>query len=262
MTMKEEAHMLKTITAPPWPSLPPRYDRALRLAVSYIQKRFKPTAIIASGTIIRGKPHANSDLDLYVIHRKPFMQRVQKRFNGVPAEIFVNTPATVIKHLMSQREMRRPITAHMISTGFVLLNNEPLLPKLTAQARQILKKGPKKPAKLDIVHERYFVGSLYEDALDTAQPDPATAALILSQAVKQMLLMAVMLAGRYEPRDKDLLQTIKEIDPTLAAWARSFYTAASLKTKLGLAERIADRTIKCRGFIEWESKPVKVKVLP
>ncbi len=254
--------MKRQTTAPPWPSLPSRYDRALRLAVSYIQKRFKPTAIIASGTIIRGKPHANSDLDLYVIHRKPFMQRVQKRFNGVPAEIFVNTPATAIKHLMSQREMRRPITAHMISTGFVLLDNEPLLPKLTTKAKQILKKGPKKPDKLDIVHERYFSGSLYEDALDITQKDPATACMILSNAVKQMLLMAVMLAGRYEPRDKDLLQTIKEIDPKLAAWARSFYTVATLKTKIGLAESIADRTIKCRGFIEWESKPVKVKVLP
>lgn len=251
----------KVIASLSWPDLPPRYDRALRLAVSYIQKRFKPTAIIASGTIIRGKPHANSDLDLYVIHRKPFMQRVQKRFNGVPAEIFVNTPATVIKHLMSQREMRRPITAHMISTGFVLLDNEPLLPKLATKAKQILKNGPKKPAKLDIVHERYFAGSLYEDALDMAQHDPATADMILSKAAKQMLLMAVMLAGRYEPRDKDLLQTIKEIDPKLAAWARSFYTAATLKTKIGQAERIADRTIKCRGFIEWESKPVKVKVL-
>jgi hypothetical protein len=245
-----------------WPPLPPRYDRALRLAVSYIQKRFKPTAIIASGTIIRGKPHANSDLDLYVIHRKPFMQRVQKRFNGVPAEIFVNTPATVIKHLMSQREMRRPITAHMISTGVILLNNEPLLPKLTAKARVILKNGPKKPDKIDIVHERYFAGSLYEYALDMAESDPATAQIILSRAVYQMLQAMVLITNHYEPRDKDLLLCIKEIDPVLSKWTKSFYTAASLKTKLGLAERIADRTIKCRGFMEWESKPVKVKVLP
>ncbi|GEM_PF-291895 len=251
----------KVIASLSWPGLPSRYDRALHLAVSYIRKRFKPTAIIVSGTIVRGKPHASSDLDLYVIHRKPFMQRVQKIFNGVPAEIFVNTPATAVKHLQSQREMRRPITAHMISTGIILLDNEPLLPELTAKAKQILKKGPLKPDKLDIVHERYFAGSLYEDAVDISESDPATAQMILSLAVYNMLKAVVLISNRYEPRNKDLLAVVKNIDPVLHKLAVEFYLSRVMKERTNIAGRIADRSIKCRGFIEWESKPVKVKVL-
>src|SRR5438132_1145325 len=41
-----------------FPKLPDKYDRALREAASFVLERFKPVAIIAAGTIVRGTPDA------------------------------------------------------------------------------------------------------------------------------------------------------------------------------------------------------------
>ena len=78
-----------------WPKLAEKYDIALRMAINYILENYKPIGIIASGTIICGTPDKSSDLDIYVIHNESFRQRLQKYFNGVPAEIFINPPFQV-----------------------------------------------------------------------------------------------------------------------------------------------------------------------
>jgi len=245
-----------------FPVLPRKYDLALREAVRYIQRRFKPTAIIAAGTIIQGTPNKNSDFDMWVIHRQPFKQRVQKWFGGVPAEIFVNTPAAVLDHLVDERKERRPVAAHMMVNGHVVLDREPHLGMLMAKAEDYLRRKPGRPTKREFIEDRYLAGSLYEDALDLANSDPAACQLILSGAVYQMLQAAVKRANRFVPRDKDLLAVVKEIDPALGRLAAAFYTAASLKTRFSLARRIADRAVQCRGFIEWESAPVRVPITP
>ena len=245
-----------------WPPLSPRYDKALRQAVRYIVRRYKPTAIIAAGTIIRGTPHPNSDLDLWVIHRKPFRQRVQKWFNGVPAEIFVNTPAAVLDHLVDERKERRPIAAHMMASGHVVLDREPCLKDLLAKARAMLKSKPRSVSKEEIIHDRYWAGSLYEDALDLAESDPAACQVILSRAMYEMLHAAIKRAHRYVPRDKDLLAVTTDVDAGLGQLARAFFTAETLKDRLSVSRKIADRTVQCRGFIEWESEPIRVLIKP
>src|SRR5262249_52666417 len=80
-----------------FPTLPDQYDRALREAVTFVMERFQPVGIIATGTIGRGTPDAASDLDVWVVHLEPVRQRLQKFFNGVPAEIFVNPPWVIHK---------------------------------------------------------------------------------------------------------------------------------------------------------------------
>ena len=110
-----------------WPDLPERYGAALREAVAYILDRYREDVlgIVASGTILRGTPDPTSDFDLYVIHGKPVRQRLQKFFRGVPAEIFVNPPASTRKNFCKEHGDGRPITAHMLATGTVILAGTP-----------------------------------------------------------------------------------------------------------------------------------------
>ena len=96
-----------------FPNLPAEYDVALRDAVSFVLASFTPVGIIASGTILRGNPDATSDIDLWVIHLEPMRQRVQKFFNAVPVEIFVNPPWTIQTYLRRSNPMPgrlRPIS--------------------------------------------------------------------------------------------------------------------------------------------------------
>src|SRR6185436_18043792 len=91
-----------------WPQLSERYDTALRKAVEFIFNRFQPIGIVATGSIIRGNPDATSDLDIEVVHNARFRQRIQKFFNDVPAEIFVNPISWIERYLSEEKEEGRP----------------------------------------------------------------------------------------------------------------------------------------------------------
>src|SRR5262245_29663237 len=165
-----------------FPELPDRYDRALREAVSFILERFRPVGILAAGTIVRGAPDATSDLDVWVIHLEPMRQRLQKFFNGVPAEIFVNPPWVIQKYFAQDQAEARPISAHMMATGTVVLSTDPVVEQLRQTAISLINSHPMlTPQKLTLA--RYAAATKFEDAMDIFGRNPAAANMIVSDAV-------------------------------------------------------------------------------
>ncbi len=53
-------------------------------------RSLEPLGIIAAGSVVRGAGDRASDLDIYVVHERPYRQRLQRWFGDVPVEIFVN----------------------------------------------------------------------------------------------------------------------------------------------------------------------------
>jgi hypothetical protein len=243
------------------PPLSPPYDQALRLAVDFIMQRFDPLGIIAAGTILRGCPSPTSDLDLYVLHGQPWRQRLQKFFNGVPTEIFVNPAAAIVGYLAEEQNDGRPLTAHMLATGFVVLDRHPDLERLRRRARELLD-NPTKPGPEQLTSMRYMAALQYEDALDISTSDRASSNMILSEAVHAMLMYAFRAAGRHIPRQKDLLDDLNSLDPGLGAMARDFYSQTDFSSRLTLASRISAQALQVQGFFEWESKPDGIRDQP
>ncbi len=125
-----------------FPALAEPYQSALREAVTYILERYDDAVgIIAAGSILRGQGHATSDLDLYVIRTRPQRQRVQRRFQGVAAEIFVNPPRQIARYFADEARDTRPITAHMLAQGAVFLALT-LREQKRAQAEAELQRAP------------------------------------------------------------------------------------------------------------------------
>ena len=246
--MKTECH---------FPKLPHKYDRALREAVSFVLERFKPIGIIAAGTIVRGTPDAASDLDVWVIHLAPVRQRLQKFFNGVPAEIFVNPPWVIQKYFVQDQSEARPISAHMMATGTVVLATDPVVEQLRQTAISLISSFPTvTPQKL--TETRYAAATKLEDAMDILERHPATANMLLSEAVRQMLQFAFMEAGRFIPRDKDLLDALTNLDSDLGSKVQLFFESADWTRRMQLATELADRILQVRGFFEWNSEPEEV----
>lgn len=239
-----------------WPELPEKYEIALRSAVEFILKNFTVVGIIVSGTIIRGNPDPSSDLDIYVIHNQPYRQRLQKFFQGIPAEIFVNPPEMVEKYFEEEQSARRPLTAHMLSTGFVILNLDPVIGELRRKAEKLLSYPPEAPK--DLTYQRYLAALLYEDAADCMGRDPETAQMIVYRAVAEMLNFCFIKEGRFIPRQKSLLEELTRMDAKIGDLARSFYQTSTLDEKMELAERLADQTIGKRGFFEWQMPPEEI----
>ena len=239
-----------------WPKLSDKYAVALHRAVEFILENYTVLGIIVSGTIIRGNPDPSSDLDIYVINAQPFRQRLQKFFNGVPAEIFVNPPKSVERYFEEEQADRRPLTAHMLATGFVVLDLDPVIGDLQSKARRLLSQPPAAPPYL--TYQRYSSALLFEDAEDMVERDPEAAEMIVYRAVAEMLNFCFIKAGSFIPRQKSILEELTRLDTIVAELARSFYRASTLGEKMELAGRIADQTIGNRGFFEWEMPPDEV----
>lgn len=249
-------------TVPPqchWPTLAEPYSSALRAAVQHILAQVPALlGIVAGGSIIQGHPAATSDLDLYVVHQQPWRQRQQHTFAGVPAEIFINPPFQVRRYFVTEHQDGRPITAHLWATGQIILALDPEVETLQQEARQWLAQPPAyTPEQLTM--RRYLAACRYEDATDSIPADPHNGLLLLFAAVREMLDYAIMAAGHYLPREKDLLRALATWNAPLAQLTRDFITATTLETRLQLAARIADVTIATQGFFEWESTP---QILP
>jgi predicted nucleotidyltransferase len=242
-----------------YPELPDPYAGALKEALRFILERFERVAgVMVSGTILRGTPAPSSDLDISVVRLEPRRQRLQRLFEGVPVEIFVNPPAQIRSYFEKERRAGRPITAHMWATGHVLLDPDPVIGELQREARASLALAPDYGAPR-VTAERYAAACLYEDACDVVETRPEAAAMIMSVAVHAMLRYAFYATNRYLPREKDLLLALEDLDPHLAHLGRAFYRTPSLQERVALAEEIADRTLGVRGFFEWESLPEELE---
>lgn len=239
-----------------WPDLPSQADRALRSAVRHTLERFEPDGIIVAGTHISGNPDPSSDLDIHVIHAAPQRQRIQKWFEGVPAEIFVNPPAAIRRYFAD--EVRRPSTAHMLSTGFVVLDEAPIVQQLALEAREWLAR-PLELTETQLTAVRYFAADAFDNAQDVRDSDPAAALRILNSAVDDMLDYAFLARGKTLPRAKAYVAELREVDTALAQLAHRYYLAHDVAENFSLAEQIAALTVGETGFFEWESLLEAVK---
>lgn len=241
-----------------WPEVDEHYAIALREAVEFVLDRFNALAVVACGSILRGDPGPTSDWDVYVIHAALKRQRIQRRFNDVPAEIFVNPPQSVRGYFRDEHGAARPVTAHMLATGWTVLDLTGIGAELSAEARTWLAKKPE-PSASELTWLRYMAVDLLDNARDVRDGDPANAAMLLNQAVDQMVSYVFWERQRFQPRAKAMLTELAAIDSDSAALARQFYLAADIDQRFELAIKFAQRTINADTFFAWASALEEVK---
>lgn len=236
-----------------FPTLSEPYRTALREAVEFIFAEFESVAIVVSGSIIRGNPDPGSDLDLYVIHREPYRQRLQRFFNGVPTELFVNPLNQIPRYFEEDSTRGRPLTAHLLATGHPVYDPEGVARDLQHQSAAVLEDGPNPPPAL-ITQLRYAAATKFEDAEDLGQREPDLCRAFLFSAVEDAIRLRYLLANAWQPRQKELLAGLAALDPELEENVRAFYRSTNLSQQLDLARRIVRRATGETGFFEWESE--------
>jgi hypothetical protein len=240
-----------------FPPLAEPYLTALEEATNYILERFQLVlGIIVAGSILRGQGDERSDLDTFVIFEGDYRQRVQKLFNGVRFEIFANPPRRVPLYFAEEQNDGEPSTAHMIATGHILLNRSPLIETIRQQAQEMLQNPPNYSASF-LTMQRYFAADAFENALDLRQRDPAMGLTLIGASLPAMLKYHFQKQGKFVPRHKELLETVRQDMPELAILVESFWQAEG-DTRFEIACQIADLTLGTQGFFEWETEPQKV----
>ncbi|MEZ4712585.1 MAG: nucleotidyltransferase domain-containing protein [Caldilineaceae bacterium] len=235
-----------------WPELSEPYDAALKEAVAFILDRFEVRGILVCGSIVRGNPNPHSDFDIMVLHAQNQRQRLQRFFQGVPAEIFVNPPQSIRGYFTEEQKSGRPMTAHMWTTGFVVLDRDPVVNALRREAVEWLQKLPDL-SPLELTIKRYFNADAFENALDMVDSDPATASLLMHHAVFRMIDYRFLAANLKAPRHKEMLARLKEIDPSAGILVEQFLTEPALARKFELGKQVAQTLNGDISFFEWET---------
>src|SRR6185312_13464834 len=148
----------------------------------------------------------------------------------------------------------RPITAHMLATGFVVFRSNPIVDELREEAAHWLAKETR-ISDFERVSTRYGIASRLEDALDVVGTDDVTATMLLSDAVLAMLEYACKASHGQIPRRKDLLAKMALTHPAAAALAVKFFDSREVAARVDAALQLADQTIEARGFFPWDSGP-------
>jgi hypothetical protein len=236
---------------PCYPELPAPYDEALRGVIPWIIAICAPTAIIACGSIIRGEGDLGSDLDLQVVHDQPWRQRLQRFSHGVPCEILVNPLRRLLQYFSEEQAEGRPSTAHMLATGFVVLDPQGLTPGLLTQARHWLALPPATTPE-QLTRLRYAAADQVENAQDLIERDPEGAAYLAGLALEPILGYWHLSQGRQIPRGKDALTSLSGIDPVLGGRLRDALRG-SCRERVDATRELAQHCLGVTGFFPWES---------
>jgi len=186
---------------------------AIDQGVAWIRKRFNPTAIVVTGTIVRGNPSHHSDLDIFVIHGEPYRQRIQKFFNGIPSEIFVNSPDHIYRYFETDYKDNRPVSAHMLATGTVVFGGD------KEEVQRIIRMAKEYSGKALIPDDgqktahRYRIATLFEDAADLKEKDPVTCLYFLNKTVMEAIDFLFIDGHLPLPRAKERIGQIQEFWP-------------------------------------------------
>ncbi len=224
---------------------------ALDEALAWLQEAYAPIGVVVSGTIVRGSAQSASDLDLVVVHDQPWRQRIQRWFNGVPCEMFVN-PALQIRHQFDRdATMGRPVMAHMLATGVMVLDSTGICADLVQEAKDCLIRGPQ-VSPLDLLSRQYAIATQIEDAGDLRDADQARARAMAIEAVVEATKWWFLNRGLWLPRAKALFEDLEQLDRELASQVRAAISEPDAGTQLDLATSVVVELIGHSGFFAWE----------
>lgn len=235
----------------------PPFDQAFAELAAYAQATWQPLGLVVAGSIVRGEAGPTSDLDVFVVHAQPWRVRAQRRFAGVPAELFVNPPAQVRRYFASEHADGRPSTAHMFATGEVVglagASPHPVLAELVREARDWLAR-PLAFTPAQLAARRYLPIDLLDDARDIVDADPAAAQLLLAQAVSAIIAYAFLSRGQFQPRRKRAIAALTAVDPRAGALVVEA-TSQVGRAALATVEALARHVLGVETFFAWETDP-------
>ena len=229
------------------------YKIALSEALTWVCLNFKPIGIIVTGSIVRGNPDLNSDFDIFVIHEESYRQRIQKYFNGVACEIFINNFKHVYGYFEKEYEDNRPVSAHMISTGKVIMGEDNSgIKRLILSAQEFLLKTPLLTEN-KITRIKYAISTLFEDATDVKETDQLTSTYFLNKLISEIMDYVFLINGISCPRPKERIKYLEINYPDTGKLIAGYYNTENFGDRYEIAKSLVAKTTGEHGFFEWDS---------
>ncbi|MCB9699346.1 MAG: nucleotidyltransferase domain-containing protein [Alphaproteobacteria bacterium] len=230
---------------------PDELEARIQEVTAWAVATYDPLGVVVCGSLVRGEGCPHSDLDVVVVHRLPWRLREQRRFTGVPAEIFVNPPATVRRYLRAEAASGRPSMAHMLAHGRIMPGADAEVVALVEEARRCWEEGP---PPVDGDATRYGVVDLLDDARDLRGVDELGEWVLLSRVLVELAAAVARLEGRWPPSRKRAVGWLRSRDATCAALIDAF-AAAPPAGRLEPVAALCRHLLGVDTFFAWRSAP-------
>jgi hypothetical protein len=208
---------------------------ALAVARRLVREQFHGArAAYLGGSASRGTATPTSDLDIVVVlDGAPAPYRKTVRYGGWPVELFVHDETSLQHWYDREAGSCRPVLAHMVASGVVLLDGG-VASYLQDEAAAQLVAGPRPLSDEELSSRRYLLTDILDDLVSAVSEDErdVIAGVVLTRAAELFLLSC----GSWLGGGKWLVRNLHDADPRMA-------------TRLMAAHRCAISTGQTSGLI-------------
>lgn len=184
---------------------------------------------LVGGSVASRTTTIESDIDIWLVIRQPWRQRMRIFVYSREVDIFVEPYPRMIEEFQNGL---RDFCVTMFASGKILYDSDGSMQQLVDTARDLWS-GPKPPpseAKLSTL--KYHAVTLFRDA-KVALTDPEQASLLLTAAVSIMLEYHYAFSRRWTVSQKKILKDLEAHSPIAAVKARH-----ALRSDVTMADRI------------------------
>jgi hypothetical protein len=219
------------------------------LAVRVLKARFPDAdAGFATGSIIRGRATALSDLDLVVLYaRLPNARREAFRFEDLPVDVFIHDGETLRWTFQADLDAGKPAYLTMASEGRIVGPRQDEARGLQERARELLRAGP--PPLSDDQREQFRF--LITDRIGDLRDRRDAGEWIATGAWLYLVMADFILRtrGEWAATAKWIPRTLAAVDPALeVAFSRAFealFARGDPATLIDFAEEILVPSAAC-----------------
>lgn len=232
------------------------YEEAIHKTVDSMKDEFGADlqGMLLGGSVAYGSPCKRSDLDIYVIVRRPWRQRRTTFVDGVEVELFINP----VRQIRKEIQEADPATCTMFARGRVLHDPDGVIASLVSEARAVREQPRPEVRPEDVPLPRYQPTDLLKDAQDLAGIDEAAAKYLIFVTLQATMDAYYRIARRWPPKPKHLLRDLHAHAPELEQAVRRVLSCdgPAADRCAALAALVEDVLRPVGGLLgEWESVP-------
>lgn len=206
---------------------------------------------LVCGSYVTGSPSKRSDIDLHIVLSPSidWRQRGSRIIDGYLIEYFVNPPAQIEAYFKEDFESNRKHTAHMFSTGKILMDKHGVLASLREKAEGWMKKEYPEMSEMSVELSKYALWDLTDNLQDLYDSGSES----FSYAYWSSLINAFEFYSRYLRHDVIPIHKISEQlndSSVQTKYSIAEYPDESFKNLMNQAIKAKEREEKYRCFIE------------
>jgi len=188
--------------------------------VEEMVKQYQPLGILLVGSYANGRPGPDSDLDVYIIvTNQDWRERGNYYVDGMEIEYFIN-PVRQIRAYFRKESHLQPHSAHMLSTGIILYQQDAIVETLVKEAQETLNNQPPlEGVELDLL--QYAIDDLHKDLKNFQQKQDSVAYQITaSRGLERIITGFLRYHRQYMEKSTLLEEQLQELDPEFATLVR------------------------------------------